>query len=245
MTAWEQGAWHWCSSASCFIAWSDHWQTMITGVLALGAGVAAVRAARAQIEAAKQEATHTRKARLRAARASMPATLSAVCDYAQRVAEALNGAWPAQAILYPDDTPLYEERRFQISVPHFPLDLLTALERLIEVTNVDAVAERLESILREVQVLGARTRKLEHGDMISIHYLSGLILQAAAIYARAESLFGYARRQNEGVDPADLWDRVSAALNFSGVHRDEVTEAMRDERARGLSPGEADTRPVK
>ena len=131
-----------------------------------------------------------------------------------------------------------------VDVPAFPPELLAALERIVELTDVKAVAERVESILREVQVFGARGRDLQQGAEHTLPYLAGLILQTASIYARAESLFGYARRQSASVDEHELWDRVAAALSIAGVHRPEVDRMAHSERDAGLPPGEADTLPA-
>ena len=224
---------------------------MITGVLALIAALIAarisrqqVKAAHAQINADKDQQQKDRAGRLRAARASLPATLSAICDFAERAARALNDQWPAHAILYPDDNNVFDDGDVIVVMPDFPESAIPVLERIVELTDNEAVSERIESILRETQVLMARTRPLRVGGRANVHSLATYILQAAAVYARAESLFGYARRQSEAIDAEPLWDRVSVALTAASVHRDYIEELMASERESGLPPGEADTRPV-
>jgi hypothetical protein len=238
--------WHVCADVSCFIDWADHWQTMITGVLALGAAGWAAWLARGQLSAARQQmkearrqARNDRDGRLRAARASLPATLSAICDYAERVAAELRSAYPVPNLLGVD--------RYVPTFPPFPAETIMSLERVVELTADNSVAERIESILREAQVLDARCRGMIRGDRISADYLAALLQQAASIYARAESLFDYGRRRSAGVSTAPLWDRVFAAFTvfrlYEGAH-DAVFEMAREARDQGQQPGEADTQAV-
>jgi len=229
--------------------WFYDYQTFITGLLALAAALIAAEIARRQLKAArdqlaetKRQADRDRAGKLRAARASLPTVLSAVCDYAEETGRHLNGVWPLEAKLYPSDINVLTTYRIKVTTSAFPADTLQSLERVVELTESSAVADRIESVLREVQVLGARTRKLGVGDDVSIDNLSAYILQAASIYARAESLFEYARRQSDGLATEPLWDRVFAALSIMGVRRENVLAMARREREHGDTPGEADTR---
>jgi hypothetical protein len=221
--------------------WFYDYQTFIGAMIALLAALIAAEIARRQLAETKRQAARDRAGRLRAARASLPAVLSAVCDYAEVAGRTLNAAWPVDAMLYPNDVDPLASRRMTVSIQSFPAETLRSLERIVELTDNEAVADRIESILRESQVLSARTRKLDAGDNLTIDHLSFYILQTASIYARAESLFEYARRQSDGVSGETLWKRVFAALSIMGVDRDEVLETARHERDRGEPPGEADT----
>lgn len=55
----------------------------------------------------------------------------------------------------------------KVDFPAFPSEVLGALERVVELTDVEAVADRIENMLREVQVLSARTRPLVKGAEIN------------------------------------------------------------------------------
>lgn len=231
--------------------WVYDYQTLITGLLALAAAIITVviargqlRAQRQQLQDARNQVVRDRAARLRAARASLPAVLSAICDYAEATGRALQKVWPTAALLYPEDVNPLTAHLITVRIEPFPSVTLQSLERVVELTDNEVIAERIESILREAQVLGARTRKLATGDEIGTNLLSAYILQAASIYARAESLFEYARRQSDGPATEPLWNRVFAALSIFGVHQEEVLEMARRERDNSLPPGEADTRPA-
>lgn len=231
--------------------WFYDYQSFIAGIIALVAALLAVfvswrqlEAAKAQLAETKRQADRDRTGKLRAARASLPAALSLICDYAEQVGRGLDRAWPVDATLYPDDVDPLASYQISLVLPPFPVEALQALERVVELTDSDPVAERIESMLREAQVLGARTRELASGNELSVDQLGNYILQAGSLYARAESLFEYGRRQSEAPAIEPLWDRVFAALNIMLIFREEVLAMARRERDAGLPPGEADTRPV-
>ncbi len=228
-------------------------QTLITGLLAVGAALLAARYAqrqvdaataqikvgREQIVAAKVQADRDRASRLRAARSSLPTTLSAICEYAEEAVKTLDRAWPAADRLYPSERTA-SVYTITAQVPKFPSELTQSLERVVEYTDAEDVAERIKSIMREVQIFMAVTRPLRTPTIISLHDLASYILQAATIYARAESLFTYARKSTPGVNSAPLWERVHAALLLGGVHNDRVTALAQSREERGRPPGQAD-----
>jgi hypothetical protein len=244
---------------TCFFLAVGHWiydfQTLITGLLAVGAAFYAARfaqkqvnaansqieVAREQIAVAKAQSDHERGARLRAARASLPTTLSSICEFAQEAGKTLHAAWPSAAKLYPEDHHSNSVQPVKADLPLFPYELLESLERIVELTDAEDVAERIESILREAQIFSARTRPLVAGTDINTDLLAIHIIQAAALYARAESLFTYARRKTPGVNSANLWDRVFAALTLMRVDDPAVLKEAQRQRELGLPPGEADS----
>lgn len=214
--------------------WIYDFQTLITGILAVAAAWYAV-------DASKRQANRERAAKLRAARASLPTALSSLCEYAQTCGQALNAAWPTAAKLYPNEHDGGVDQKIKAEMPDFPYDLLESLERVVELTDAEDVAERIESILREIQIFSARTRPLKNGDTISTDFLAIHIVQAAALHARAESLFTYARRKTTGVNSADLWDRTITALNIMQIYTPDVHKEAMSQKASGNPPGEADS----
>lgn len=243
MINWETESWHWCQTGACLIAWSDHWQTMITGALAVGAAGFAAWLARGQLDAARRQiavardqitATETaaardRDGRLRAARASLPATLSSICGYAEQVARELMALMEAYPTSKGGQT---------VKITRFPIEALSTLGRIIELTDDNAVADRIESILRESQVLDARTPDVNSdadSDKEWLAWAAICIEQAAAIRATAESLFSYARRETTTAKECDLWDGVFRAYQIFGVYENthaDVIETARRPRKR-------------
>lgn len=260
MIAWEQGEWHWCLiDGACYLGWADHWQTMITGVLAVGAAGIAAYLARGQLDAAREqgrlareqvtaqrfEDDDRRRRALRAARASLPGVLTAICNHAEEVTRALHGLWPIDAIDHPYANPMAHVYDVAGDVPVFPTELIQPLQEIIHHANNEEVIQRIASIFREAQVLDARVRPLNSGARITIRELEQYMLEAAALYARAESLFSFARGQSETIDQSDLWIRVLAALNICGIDLEGVNALAAEERELGLPPGEADTQPIR
>ena len=82
--------------------------TIISAIIgALTAALIAAEIARRQLKAEREQVAEARRQteldraeRLRVARASFPAVLSAICDYADAPAPALHSAWPTVARLY-------------------------------------------------------------------------------------------------------------------------------------------------
>jgi hypothetical protein len=217
--------------------WLYDYQTLLTGLLAVLAAAAAWWSTNGQLRAMKQD----RNGRMRAARAVLPATLSGLCDYAEGVVRALRSLLPAEARLYPEMINLFADFHGVGVVPKLAPELIQPLERMVELTPVKEVAEQIEAILREAQVLDARTRGFDVGTSLSYHEWAGRIVDAAALYARAESLFPFARRQTDKFALGDLWPRVGAALTIFGVRERWILEVAEEQRTAGLPPGEANT----
>ena len=244
--------WRFCGGDGwCYVDWADHWQTMITGCLALGAaglatyiakgqleiGREQVSAAREQIQAQLDDEKDRRRRALRATRAALPGVLTAICDHATIVARTLHQVWPSEAILYPDDYGEDFERAIKLAVPTFPENLKAPLQEILVHTDDDEIHERIASIFREAQVLDARTSKLAAGDRVALYWLVTMILQAVALHVRASSLFDYARGESDTVD-RDLWGQVAVTLAVMEIHNPAIKEQAKREREDGLPLGE-------
>lgn len=244
-----------CQALASTGNWIYDFQTLITGVLAIGAAFWASKIAagqldtakkqievtREQIESDKYEADRARKARLRAVRATLPVTLSSICEYSQLVASGLNNAWPVSAALYPNDDNGLRNYRVEAAIPDIPYDQLESLELVLEFTDTEAVALQIESLLRELQVLAARLAPLRLGAEVGTDWLASLMLQTATLYARAESLFTYARGKAPGPNTAPLWGRVHAALNIMKIYNPKVLALAEAQMLKGDEPGEANS----
>ncbi len=77
------------------------------------------------------------------------------------------------------------------------------------------------------------------GVRITIGELVEYILEAAALYARAASLFDFARGLSHTVT-GDLWNGVFSALALMEIRNEKVLAKGREERLQGLLPGEGD-----
>ncbi len=246
-------AYKFCWTVSCGISTLDHWQTMITGLLAVGAAWLAVRAAKGQLQTARQQlediryqAARDRAGKLRGARAALPGVLNSIAAYAEDAALSLYGHWPASDVMYPNDVTYNTEADVRGELPAFPSSTLPTLERLVEYSEDHEISRSIEALLREIQIFESRTRKLRSGDRLRLHQLAEYILEAATIFARTEQLFGYARRQSENIDPKPLWDRVFGTLFLFNIDKNRmIIEIAERQRAAGQAPGEADSTPTE
>src|SRR5688572_15153227 len=71
--------WQFCDPFRCGIDWLNTWQTLFGGILAIAAAAFAI----GQTE---RHESRRRQSRHAAARATLPLTLSGICDYATSVA---------------------------------------------------------------------------------------------------------------------------------------------------------------
>jgi hypothetical protein len=232
-------------------------QTLITGLLAVCAALWAARYAqrqvnaandqikvgRDQIAAAKEQADRDRAGRLRAARASLPTALSLVCEFAVLAGRAVRSSWPRGAETYPKDHDPGQSHLFELTalMPPFPGEVLATLERVVEFTTVDAVADRIESLLREIHAFSARTRPLARGFETTLDWSGERIIQAGAIYARAASLVPYGLHQVDHLDKDSLWDRLEEYLTEINLSYGFVAAEARRQRKSGSPPGDGDT----
>jgi hypothetical protein len=180
-----------------FVAWLKDWQTLVAGLLAIGAAFIGGRYIMVQVrEAQRQE--NDRLARAYAgARASMPLALSAVSEYAMGCGRLLRPLL-AQA---KDETIPHQE----IAFPPLPVEVIAAFQRIVETATEPKVSEVFARFLGALQVQAARLRSMEPNlsptAPSSVHVFSAeleeRILDAAVIWARAAALFEFARGKSD------------------------------------------------
>lgn len=250
----KRAVWHFCGTDGwCYVDWADHWQTMITGCLAVGAAAWAaslarhqlrvgrqqVAAARDQIQAQIDDERDRRHRALRAARAALPGVLTAICDHAWTVAKVLDRAWPSAARAYPADYADNDEHQVVAQIPQFPEVLKLPLQEILVHIDDDMVHERISSIFREAQVLDTRTSRLADGYSIPLSWHAKLIMQAVALYVRSVSLYDYARGEAETVR-GNLWEDALPSLSVLGIRIPAVRDWAERERASGRPLGDGD-----
>ena len=233
---WHHTALQLCSDLRCGAEWLYDWQTLVSGLLALEAAAIAWR----QLGEQRRQARTDRSGKLRAARAALPLALNQVMSIAEMNARGLFAEWPVESrasLATAIRAPLPTSR---FNVAGLPTDVIAVLERVIELCDNEPVAARLESILREIQIFESRSRpsglnqlKMEYGV---VDYLE----QVASIYARAESLFDYARGRYPGPSGYPLWDRVKVVARNMGMEVPALVKSMEAHEAGGWAPGEAD-----
>lgn len=186
-----------------------HYQTFITGVLAVIAAFVAVRVTRRQIEQQYELAEDNRIRHNAAARIALPLALDELCVYAQDCTRVLKGLhrYKSQAdTLYGnDDNPSVTVPTERLNgFPKIPPTLMTILSNCVETSDAEVSSKiwELSSHLQmqngRVRVLFARARGKSSGvAVLAKHELETYILDAVDIYARSISLFKFARGKSQ------------------------------------------------
>lgn len=200
------------------------WQPLIGALIAiLAAFVAALIAWKnvsRQISHSAELEAKRRARKLVALRATLPLTLSAISDYADRTTNELvnllnqcaNGVLPQSGIQPPQ-------------FPATPADTIEALAEFIEYSD-SFDTQLFEKLLSRIQILSARTRDISKdvntSNGILSHWIETNIMQAASVYAAAAQAYDYARRRSDTL-PCDVsWDSVRAALQNMRLYDDDL-----------------------
>ncbi len=174
---------------SCFEYWTNRYQSLIGAIATLVAAYFAYRAVRRQIDQNERHA-HDRVVRdADAAKAVLPLSLTAVCDYAVECMQQLAAAaTPADAQM---PWPPHE-------LPTFPSAVISPLEA--GVRHADRVqAKMISDLILTAQIQSSRLKKLSmimnatYGASYRNYNIENGIYDAAALYARAAALFDFAR----------------------------------------------------
>lgn len=211
--------WTYCATADCVASGIYNWQTLIGGVVAIGAAWYAGRVVRAQIKVSVEQEAVRYSRRLNAVRSLPPLTLSGMSDYAHGAAACLMGAVQGFRILEG------QERTPNITPPAVPGDLINHIAAMIEATDDPNVIRMLRKMVGEVQVLNSRLQGLQmelemepvgpHGAML--RNIDVYILQCAVIYAQCSTMFEFARFEQGTVPDHLSWQEVFSAFTKMGI----------------------------
>lgn len=201
-----------------FVEFLDHWQTLESGALAVGAaGLGAILLNRQIGQAERIERTRTRR-RFNAVRATLPLTLSGMISYATAVTVTLMELHPHLNELgqYDGDPPT-------ITSPSPPSELVPSLQDMIEATDDESAIGLISDLIAQVQILAVRIGSLNEeiraGNVAIPLNVESYIIQAGTIYAEAAAMFQFARRQSDTVSATVSWDDVRSGLNVMGARQ--------------------------
>jgi hypothetical protein len=177
--------------ASPFVQGLYNWQTGIGAAIALAGALLLWL----QIRASKREAIERRARRFAAARATLPHILSEVVSYLELAMEWMIAAHPE-----------VRQSRTVADPPAFPVAVIEALERMIEASSNDKIAEACAKILSDLQTFRARLLSVARASRRTHHIQVGLetnledyMVQAASLNYDVGLLFPFARAQQENV----------------------------------------------
>lgn len=188
----------------CWEFWLNRYQTLLAAVAALGAAGASIHYVRKQIAQAEQHRQDQIRRDRAAARTMLPLALSAICEYAELSVKSLKQRHAGG----PSQPP---------SVPTEALEQLVATVRTLDVEHVQPFA----SIAQEIQVHNARISDARGSSRLNEADFQEYVLDAAEVYARASSLFEFARFKSEQL-PTELFaDEMKSALVNTKAERDK------------------------
>jgi len=201
-----------------FVAWLKDWQTLVAGVLALGAALIGGRYIMVQVRESRRQENDRIGRAYAAARATMPLALSAVSEYAMECGRVLR---PLHAGAK-DETIGHRG----VTFPPLPVEVITAFQRIIETAPEPRVSGVFARFLCALQVQTARLDSVKtdlsagapSAVMVVSAELEDRVLDAAVIWARAAALFEFARGESDEV-PREFngADRLTA-LHLMGFY---------------------------
>ncbi|WP_311270677.1 hypothetical protein [Sphingobium sp. WCS2017Hpa-17] len=210
--------WNYCFSSDCIVSGIYNWQTLIGGLVAIGAAWYAGKIVRAQIAAADAQETVRYNRRLNAVRSLFPLTLSGMSDYARESASCL--------MCIPLGLDLYGEQAVpQITPPKVPKNLIAEIGSMIEATDDANVLRMLRKMVGEVQLLNARMFGLQtelamepEGPHQGIRdNVDVYLLQCTVINAQCSVMFDFARFEATTVPDHLPWEDVYTAFSILGI----------------------------
>jgi hypothetical protein len=198
----------------------DHWQTLITGGLAIAAALIGGYFVNAQIQLARSQEAERLRRRHAATRATMSLTLSALMEYARLCGRALR-------ILYLSNrrTDVRQAEMEAFELPPVPADKIEKLAEIIEAGRPD-VGKVIAQVLNKLQVQDGRLRSAKaevldphsHTRSVPKIVLDDYIIDAADLYAGCEGLLDYARDESEEVGGQPGAVELLHALTLMGFH---------------------------
>jgi hypothetical protein len=203
-----------------FVAWLKDWQPLVAATVALCAALfaayVAYRNTTATLALNGQQETQRRSRKHTATRAVLPLALAQISAYAEVAADQLRSLltiWNADQGGLPRGA---VPRKIAQSVPHETLKTLTDF---IEFSDPPLNVRILELTIANIQIIHSRLSDLvrtNHDPMgVSILTKQNIevsVLYAAVIYAGAEAMFQYARREQNRLPVSACWERVRNAL---------------------------------
>jgi hypothetical protein len=203
---------------------------LFTGFSALGAAWFTVDHLKQQIRQTDDLAERARRQRVKAARAILPLALSQLTEYATSCIKRLYALWP----YFKADGSLNRSRADlpDLKLPPVPDDVLLSLKECVTVMD-DGPAAVIVELISHLQI--QRTRFTVYmsrfedphdgHDTIERSHIDHGIWDAAEVYARASSLFPYARGEMTSSFEIRA-DVIRYALESAGIDNEDEREAL-------------------
>jgi hypothetical protein len=206
--------------------WIYRHETLTTGILAVGSALVGSALLYYQTTMSDRHERERRLRRRESVRTVLALSLSSICEYASKSAEA------SKALLDQCDKDGNLPPRAGLKIPllpELPTEAIHVLRDLVE--SVDLSETRtVATLIADIQVQQARlaTSIAEAGatERIATSWnFEEYLIDCGRIYARASSLFSFARRRSERMQLAIRWSDVKSALRLFGIY-DEDYETL-------------------
>jgi len=180
------------------------WETLLTGFGAVAAAVATVLYTRRTISQTRDLENDRRHRRERAARATLPLALTALCDYASECmkwAERIRNCVNADGGL---DQARAQQSANEWVVPNIPQDAVSVLKECIEYAG-DEAAEAMSNLMLHLQIHHTRLTYIV-SDLrfdasertVGAGNVDTALVDAAEVYGRCSTLLPFARGACDG-----------------------------------------------
>lgn len=229
---------------SVIIALLYKWQTLFSGLIALGAAFIGWRAVRKQISHADLQFATTRQQRFIAERAGLVHVLTQISSYSDDCMS------QTSSVLTKLLDRTGQEKRTKVltgmlpsyEAPALPSDIVPELKVCMEYA-CDEFSSLIASLLIDLQVQQSRIQSLwrdvkqsEH-TIVTRHSFESAFLDAAAIKGHANNLYKYARFQTDEIPRPLDWETVIDALaHCSGPHLNGAFSLLNLRQQNGNSP---------
>ena len=192
----------------------EKWQTLLAGLLALGAAIWGAILLKSQIAISENHENTRRKTAEAAARAVLPLTLSSIIDYTEQSSNTLHTLYQSR------EGEVIPERARTIDIPQVPESAIGSLQSMIESSTNPEIVKVISKLIQKIQIQNSRMRSAAHREqsirpnrinLVLARYVEDYIIDSAKIHAFASSLFSYARFSSETPEEVS-WDNVSQSL---------------------------------
>ena len=201
------------------------WQTLIAGGLAILAALIGGSYIQDQIAVAERHEQDRLRRSFAAARALLPLTLSQISEYAKATAGELETTYHKRDGQRIPKLP-------EVSFPTLPGGVVDQLREVIGAAD-ETTAGVLSDLVAKVQIQRSRVRDAEAAirrggsQLVIATNIESYIVDAAEIYARASSLFPFARREVASPPQDVCADEVASAL-FQILRSPEMIDGIYD-----------------
>jgi hypothetical protein len=237
---------HWTLDPSQ--CWYD-WQTLIGGILAVGAAALSVYFLRKQISQTDLLHQAELARQHNAVRTVTPIALSSISDFCHVISDEI-----CDEIEHRANNPLIldtdENARKRLSPQHIPDNVLPTMQALVATLAEKSKIKHVAELVGSLQILQSRYNDLDLQQAGSDINLYGLLIDCAKVKLLTDTMFNYGRFVDEGnfslfngQDSEKIWDEIhkkSQSLVFSRSVPDlffsTLAEKIKSHKTHKISP---------